>query len=86
MGAWRDIAVHAHQRVHRYLSTCLHNREHGGSQCNPNWTPSWAPFLEASLSHVGPGCPQCPSWSRRWAGASTTPAQEPLDRLVVVCL
>ena len=25
-GAWRDIAVHAHQRVHRYLSTCLHNR------------------------------------------------------------
>lgn len=33
MGAWRDIAVHAHQRVHRYLSTSLHNEEHGGSQC-----------------------------------------------------
>jgi len=34
MGAWRDIAVHAHQRVHRYLSTCLHNR-YGASQCRP---------------------------------------------------
>ena len=25
-GAWRDIALHAHQRVHRYRSSCLHNR------------------------------------------------------------
>lgn len=24
---WRDIAVHVHHRVHRYLSTCLHNSE-----------------------------------------------------------
>ncbi len=23
----------AHQRVHRYLPTSLHNEEHGGSQC-----------------------------------------------------
>src|SRR3989442_13868600 len=33
-GGWSDIGVlHAHQRVHRYRSTCLHNPEHGGSQC-----------------------------------------------------
>ena len=33
--AWRDIAVHARQlRVHRYLSTSLHNAEHIGSQCS----------------------------------------------------
>jgi hypothetical protein len=33
-GAWRDIDVRAHQlRAHRYLFTCFHNEEHGGSQC-----------------------------------------------------
>ena len=25
--------MHAHQRVHRYLSTCLHKQEHSDCQC-----------------------------------------------------
>src|SRR3989449_6433513 len=25
--AWRDIVVHVHRHVHRYLATCLHNRK-----------------------------------------------------------
>src|SRR2546428_1516808 len=32
-GVWRDIDVHVHRHVHRYLATCLHNQEHDGSQC-----------------------------------------------------
>jgi len=54
--AWADIDVHAHQRVHRYLPTCLHNEEGGGSQCTRagRVTPEQAPLSEREASLRNP--------------------------------
>ena len=35
--AWRDIDVHVHQHVHRYLATSLHNKQRRRSQCTPRY-------------------------------------------------
>ncbi len=40
--AWRDIDVHVHQHVHRYLATSLHNKQRRRSQCTPRYPD---PFL-----------------------------------------
>ncbi len=53
-GRGRSDAGHAHQRVHRYRSSCLHNEKHGESQCT---APTGEPAVRSRVMYLTFGAP-----------------------------